>query len=321
MNEILKSLGQYGLIPVIKIDDVNNALPLAKALCAGGLPVAEITFRTSCAKEAIEIITREIPNMLVGAGTVLTCEQAEDAIQAGAKFIVSPGINPKVVKYCLDRGIPITPGCSSPTDIETALELGLDVVKFFPAEAAGGLDMIKAMSAPYGGVKFIPTGGINEKNLLTYLKFDKVLACGGSFMVKDEYIKNGEFDKITELTKEAVSLMYGFELLHIGVNTQNEAECKIYANLLGTMFNFKQRETSGAIFSGEYFEIMKKPFLGTHGHIAISTNTIERAVPHFERMGIKFDQDNIKYDDKGKLTTAYFAGEYFGFAMHLIQKK
>lgn len=321
MNQILTSLGQYGLIPVIKIDDVDNALPLAKALCAGGLPVAEITFRTSCAKEAIEIITREIPNMLVGAGTVLTCEQAEAAIQAGAKFIVSPGINPKVVQYCIDRDVPITPGCSSPTDIETALELGLDVVKFFPAEAAGGLDMIKAMSAPYGNVKFIPTGGINEVNLLTYLKFDKVLACGGSFMVKDDYIKNGEFDKITALTKAAVSLIHGFELRHLGVNAPNETECRKYANLLSAMFNFPQRETAGAIFCGDYFEIMKTPFLGMNGHIAIATNFIERAVTYFERMGLEFDQENIKYDEKGKMTTAYFAGEYFGFAMHLIQKK
>lgn len=321
MNGILTQLGEYGIIPVIKIDDVNNALPLAKALCAGGLPVAEITFRTSCAKDAIATITREIPNMLVGAGTVLTCEQADDAAAAGAKFIVSPGFNPKVVRHCKEKGIPITPGCSSPTDIEAAIELGLEVVKFFPAEAAGGLEMIKAMSAPYGNMKFIPTGGINEKNILSYLQFDKVLACGGSFMVRDEYIKNGEFDKITELTREALSIIYGFELIHIGVNSKNEAECRAHVNLISTMFNLKPRETATAIFCGKYFEFMKNPFLGTNGHIAVGTNFADRAIRYFERMGFKFNYDEVKYDEKGKVTVAYFAGEYFGFALHLIQKQ
>jgi len=258
MNKILETLGDYGIIPVIKIDDDSNALPLAKALFAGGLPVAEITFRTAFAKKAIEIITREIPDMLVGAGTVLTCEQVDNAIQAGAEFIVSPGINPKVVKYCIERGITIIPGCSSPTDIETALELGLDVVKFFPAEAAGGLEMIKAMAAPYGSVKFIPTGGINESNILSYLKFDKVLACGGSYMVKDEYIRNGEFDKITALTKQAVELMLGFEIKKIGVNREEK--------LL------------------DFFEYSEKPY------IEIQTNFPKRANAYCQRMGI---EDNL----------------------------
>ena len=320
MNDILTLLGKHGLIPVIKIDSVDYALPLAKALCAGGLPVAEITFRTNCAKEAIEIITKEIPNMLVGAGTILTCDQAQAAISAGAKFIVSPGINPKVVKYCIDEGIAVTPGCSSPTDIETALDLGLDAVKFFPAEAAGGLDMIKALAAPYGNLKFIPTGGINETNLTAYLKFDKILACGGSFMIKDEYIKTGEFDKITALTKNALSVMFGFELKHLGINSPDEGECRKYADLITAMFNFQQKESKGGIMCGDYFEFMKSPYLGTYGHIGIGTNTIYRAVPYFERMGIKFNPDAIKYDDKGNMTAAYFKDEFFGFAVHLVQK-
>ncbi|MDD7300875.1 MAG: bifunctional 4-hydroxy-2-oxoglutarate aldolase/2-dehydro-3-deoxy-phosphogluconate aldolase, partial [Eubacteriales bacterium] len=182
MNEILKKIGLYGIVPVVKIDDVDKAVPLAKALCDGGLPVAEITFRTKCAAEAIKRITTEFPQMLVGAGTVLTTDQADEAVAAGAKFIVSPGLNPKVVAHCQKIGVPITPGCSNPSDIEAALELGLDVVKFFPAEAAGGLPMIKAMSAPYGNLKFMPTGGLNESNILDYLKFNKILACGGSYM-------------------------------------------------------------------------------------------------------------------------------------------
>ena len=158
MNAVLTEISKLGIVPVVALDDAKDARPLAKALCAGGLPVAEVTFRTAAAEEAIRIMASEFPDMLIGAGTVLTCEQVDKAVNAGAKFIVSPGLNPTVVKYCVDKDIPVTPGCSSPSDIERALELGLEVVKFFPAEAAGGLKMIKAMSAPYGKVKFMPTG-------------------------------------------------------------------------------------------------------------------------------------------------------------------
>jgi 2-dehydro-3-deoxyphosphogluconate aldolase / (4S)-4-hydroxy-2-oxoglutarate aldolase len=184
-------------------------------LKAGGLPVAEITFRTDAAEEAIRRISNEVPDILLGAGTVLTTEQAEKAIKAGAKFIVSPGLNPEVVTYCLDRDIPIAPGVSNPTDIEAAFKLGLKVLKFFPAEAFGGLKTLKAMSAPYGMMRFIPTGGINSKNLNKYLAFDKVLACGGSWMVGADLISAENFDKITALTKDAVAtIMFGAELYY-----------------------------------------------------------------------------------------------------------
>lgn len=205
MKSIVERIASIGIVPVIKIEDVEKAVPLAKALSQGGIPVAEVTFRTAQAEEAIARISKELPNMLVGAGTVLTTEQVDKAVNAGAKFIVSPGLNPKVVKYCVDKGITIMPGCMTPSEIEQAIEFGLDLVKFFPAEAAGGIKMIKAMSAPYGNIKFMPTGGINEDNMNDYLSFKKVIACGGSWMVKEDYIKNGEFDKITELSKRAVS--------------------------------------------------------------------------------------------------------------------
>ncbi|MBQ6846970.1 MAG: bifunctional 4-hydroxy-2-oxoglutarate aldolase/2-dehydro-3-deoxy-phosphogluconate aldolase, partial [Oscillospiraceae bacterium] len=178
MNEVLKQIGAYGVVPVVKIDNVEDALPLGKALIDGGLPVAEVTFRTAAAEEAIRAMADAYPEMLIGAGTVLTTEQVDKAVAAGAKFIVSPGLNPKVVSYCVEKNIPITPGCSNPSDIEAAIELGLDVVKFFPAEACGGLAAIKAMSAPYGAIKFMPTGGISEKNINDYLSFGKILACG-----------------------------------------------------------------------------------------------------------------------------------------------
>ena len=206
MNAVLEQISKIGIVPVVKIDNAADALPLAKALCAGGLPCAEVTFRTSAAAEAIKIMTDNFPSMCVGAGTVLNAEQVDAAVAAGAKFIVSPGLNPRTVKYCVEKNIPITPGTSSPSDIEQAIELGLDVVKFFPAEQSGGLAKIKAMAAPYTGIRFMPTGGINAKNLEDYLSCDKILCCGGSWMVKGDLVKAGEFDKIRELTAEVKKL-------------------------------------------------------------------------------------------------------------------
>lgn len=207
MNKILEQIEKIGIVPVVVLEEAKDAEPLAKALCEGGLPCAEVTFRTDAAEESIRIMTEKFPEMLVGAGTVLTTEQVNRAVEAGAKFIVSPGINPNVVRYCIQRGIPVTPGTANPSNIEIALELGLDVVKFFPAEPLGGLKMIKAMAAPYVGVKFMPTGGINATNVREYLAYDRILACGGSWMVKDDLIKAGDFAKITELTREAADIV------------------------------------------------------------------------------------------------------------------
>lgn len=320
MNEILKQIGSYGLVPVVKIAELDKAVPLAKALCDGGLPVAEITFRTACAKDAIAAISAAFPDMLVGAGTVLTVEQADQAIEAGAKFIVSPGLNLEVVKHCLGRGIPITPGCATPSEVDAAVAAGLDVVKFFPAEAAGGLEMINMMSGPYPNVKFIPTGGIGMDNLLEYLKNDKILAVGGSFMAKNDYIAAGEFDKITAGVKEALGIMYGFELKHLGVNCENEGKAKAAAALVESMFGFLPRETKGAVFGGDFFEFMKAPYLGTLGHVAIGTNFLGRAMEYFGRRGITFNTAELKVGADGKLRAAYFSEELFGFAFHLLQK-
>ncbi len=207
MNSVLEQFEKIGIIPVVVLDDAKDAEPLAEALCKGGLPCAEVTFRTEAAADVIRIMTEKYPDMLVGAGTVLTIEQANRAIDAGAKFIVSPGLNKKVVRYCINRGIPVTPGTANPSDIESALEEGLDVVKFFPAEPLGGLKMIKAMAAPYVGVKFMPTGGINASNVRDYLAYDRILACGGSWMVKSDLVKAGKFDEIEKLTREAADIV------------------------------------------------------------------------------------------------------------------
>lgn len=207
MNEVLSKIQEIGIVPVVVLNDAKDAAPLAKALCDGGLPCAEVTFRTDAAEESIRIMTEQFPEMLVGAGTVLTTDQVDRAAAAGARFMVSPGLNPKVVRHCVDRNILITPGCANPSDIEQALEYGLDVVKFFPAEPSGGLKMIKAMAAPYVGVKFMPTGGINQTNVKDYLAYDRILACGGSWMVKESLIHEGRFDEVKRLAEEAVKIV------------------------------------------------------------------------------------------------------------------
>ena len=207
MNAVLEQLSKFGVVPVVVLNDVKDAEPLAKALCQGGLPCAEVTFRTEAAEESIRLMTEQFPEMLVGAGTVLAVEQVDAAVGAGAKFIVSPGFDAEIVDYCLKNQIPVFPGCISPSEVAQAVKRGLKVVKFFPAEPAGGISMIKAMAAPYTGLKFMPTGGINAKNLEEYLSSDKIVCCGGSWMVKGELVKNGEFNKIRQLTEEARRLV------------------------------------------------------------------------------------------------------------------
>jgi len=319
VNEILEKIGELGIIPVVKIEKAEDALPLGKALMDGDLPIAEITFRTSAAEESIKTLTGELPNLLVGAGTVLTVGQVKKAVSAGAKFIVSPGFNPRVVDYCIKNSIPVTPGVNNPTQIEMALEREIEVVKFFPAEASGGLPLLKSMSAPYSGIKFIPTGGINLNNLTSYLANKKVHACGGSWMVKPELISSGNFSEITRLTREAISIMLGFEFAHLGINEENKDKALNSANLLSHLFYLPIKEGTSSIFAGSAFEVIKNRYLGEHGHIAIATNDIHRAIAYLKTKGISILPETAK-EDKGKLKAVYIDQEISGFAIHLLQK-
>lgn len=321
MNNVLQKLGGMGLVPVVKIDNAADAVPLARALVDGGLPVAEITFRTAAAEEAIRNIATNVPEVLLGAGTVLTVDQADRAIKAGARFIVTPGLSPAVVKFCTERSIPITPGIATPTEIQMALEHNLNVVKFFPADAFGGVKTLKALSAPFGTVQFIPTGGISAANLAEYILFPKVLACGGSWMVKDELIKQGKFAEITRLTREAVDIMLGFSLAHIGVNAKDATVSLAIAQQLATIFNQPLKEGSSSNFAGSGMEINKSKGLGTHGHIAIATNSIARACVWLENKGIAIDMNSAKKNPAGALVAVYLKDEIGGFAVHLLQKK
>ena len=321
MAAVLEELGKIGIVPVIRIDDPEKAVPLARALLAGGIPCAEITFRTEAGAEALRRICGEVPEILSGAGTVLTVEQADRAIAAGAKFIVSPGFNPRVVRHCIEKGVPITPGCSNPSDMEAALEAALDVVKFFPAEQSGGLDYIKAVSAPYPALKFMPTGGINAGNIVSYLACEKVLACGGSWMVPADRINAGDFDAITALCREAVARILGFSLAHVGINAAGEEDALKAARLFETLFGFTQKAGTSSVFAGEGIEIMKSPYLGKNGHIAIGTNSVKRGMTCLERRGFTFNAASAKTDSRGSIAAIYLNDEIAGFAVHFVQKK
>lgn len=320
MKTIIEKISTLGIVPVVKIDNIDTAIPLARALCEGRLPCAEVTFRTSEAEEAIRLMTKEFPKMLIGAGTVLTTEQVDRAIDAGARFIVSPGLNPKVVKYCLEKNIPIIPGTSNASDIESAIELGLDVVKFFPAEINGGIKAIKALAAPYTTVKFMPTGGVSKENLVEYLSFEKVIACGGSWMVDSALINAGNFDKIKSLTEQAVHTMLGFELAHIGINSENAETASSIANDFTELLGLPKKDGNSNIFCGTAIEVIKLPYLGKNGHIAIKTNSVIRARAYLESKGYEFLADTEKKNENGIPLTIYLKNEFGGFAVHLLQK-
>jgi 2-dehydro-3-deoxyphosphogluconate aldolase/(4S)-4-hydroxy-2-oxoglutarate aldolase len=318
MNKVLEQIGLHGIVPVVVINDAAHAGPLAEALLGGGLACIEVTFRTAAAQAAIGTIAKQYPDMLLGAGTVLTVDQVKSAVDLGSRYVVSPGLNRKVVEYCLANGIPVTPGVATPTEIESALDLGLEAVKFFPAEASGGLPYLKAIAAPYKKLKFIPTGGIDEANLLGYLKFPSVLACGGSWMVKAELIAGGKFDEIQRLTAQAVNVMLGFELRHVGMNTADGGSAGAVAQQLGTLLRLPVKDGTGSLFVGSQFEVLKRMYLGTHGHLAIGTHFIDRAIAYLEARGVKTRPDTRNEKD-GRLLSVYLDMEVGGFALHLLQ--
>ena len=273
MNDVIQKIYDIGIVPVIAIDDADKAVPLAKALVKGGLPAAEVTFRTAAAEEAIKRIVAEVPEMLVGAGTVLTKEQADRAIAAGVKFIVSPGFNPEITKYVIDKGMLMMPGTATPGEMEQAMSMGLDVVKFFPAEQNGGVAKLKSVAGPYTNLRWMPTGGVNANTML------------------------------------------GFEVKHIGINTENAEEAMKAAKLFELMFGFDVSEGNSSIFCGSRaIEIMKKQYLGKNGHIAIGTNTLPRAIAYFKSRGFEFNEETASPK------AIYFKDEIAGFAVHLVQK-
>ena len=319
-NPVLERVYEIGIIPVIAFNSVDEALPLCKALSDGGLPAAEVTFRTACAEECIRLIHKEMPDMLLGAGTVLTKDQVDRAIDAGASFIVAPGFDPNVTQYVIDKGCLAMPGTATAGEMQQAMNMGCEALKFFPAEANGGVGMLKNIGGALKTAKWMCTGGINAKNVNDYLAYPQIFAVGGTWMCKSDKIKAGAWDEITAMSREAVDTMLGLELGHIGINCADEAEAAKTAEVLGSLLSMAVKPGNSSIFVGKKeFEIMKKPGRGTHGHIAIGTNNVDRAIYHLGRRGVKFDMDS-KVVKNGKTTAIYMADEIAGFAIHLVQK-
>lgn len=321
VSDIIMQIEQIGIVPVIKLEQSEKAVMLANALRMGGINCAEVTFRAKNADGVIKDMLAAFPDMIVGAGTVLSIEQARAAVDAGAKFIVAPGFNPAVAKFTLEKGVPFIPGVASPTEIEQVMELGLRHVKFFPAVLTGGVDYIKAVSAPYPEMRFMPTGGIDEENIIDFLSYEKVFACGGSWMVQQEHIANDMWGTITGLSRTLINKILGFELAHVGINCVDNVSATAVANLFGTAFGFANAEGTSSIFSSNGIEIMKSIYLGKNGHIAIKTNSMTRALYNLKLRGFDPDESALKYDNKGKLVAAYLKQDFGGFAVHIVQKK
>ena len=317
--DVLKRMAACGIVPVVVLDNADDAVPTAKAMLQGGIDIMEITFRTAAAADSIRNVSKEVPEMLVGAGTVITLDQCKLAVECGAKFIVAPGYDEEVVSWCCENGIPVTPGCVTPTEIMAALKHGLKVLKFFPANVYGGLAAVKALAGPFGGVKFIPTGGVNQANLAEFIVSPHIHAVGGSWVCPKKDIAEHNFEKITALCAASRKEVLGFEVAHVGVNTDDADASLSVVEGLQKCFGFAPKLGNSSNFAGTGIEVMKTQYLGTNGHLAIRTNKIEAAVAELERNGFEFDMDTAKY--KGdRLNTVYLKGEFGGFACHLLQK-
>ena len=317
--DVLSRLAAAGVVPVVVLDKAEDAVPTAKAMAAGGIDVMEITFRTAAAADSIRAVAAEVPEMLVGAGTVMNLEQCKLAVECGAKFIVSPGYDEEIVAWCVENGVAVTPGCVTPTEIMAALKHGLKVVKFFPANVYGGLSAIKALSGPFVGLKFIPPGGVNQQNLGEFVSNPSIHAVGGSWVCPKADIAAHNFDKITQLCAEARRGVMGFELAHVGVNCESADESLAVCEELEKAFDFEVKTGNSSNFASTGVEVMKSMYLGKNGHLAIRTNKIETAIAELEKRGFAVDMDTAKY--KGdRMVAVYLKNEIGGFAIHLLQK-
>ena len=319
MKTVSQRIHECAVVPVVVLDEAERAVPTARALLAGGIDVMEITFRTEAAAESIRKVSEDCPDMLVGAGTVCSVHQCETAVEAGAKFIVSPGLSQDVVRWCLERDITVLPGCVTPSEIMTAMAMGLKVVKFFPANIYGGLAAMKSLAAPFVGIRFMPTGGVSVQNVGEFVAAPFVHAVGGSWVCSKADIAEGNYEKISRLRREARSAALGFEVAHIGINAMDAEAASELSQQLKDAFSFPEKEGNSSVFSSTEIEIMKKPYLGEKGHIAIRTNNVEIAVAELEKKGYVIQKDTTKYKNN-RITAVYLKQEFGGFAVHLLQK-
>ena len=317
--DTLKRIENCGIVPVVVLDRTEDAVPTANALFEGGVDVMEITLRTQAAMDSIRRVAEECGEMCIGAGTVITLEQCKQAVEAGAQFIVSPGFITEIVEWCTGNDIAVVPGCVTPTEISRALAFGVKVLKFFPANVYGGLPAMKALAGPFGDVKFIPTGGISDKNLAEYVSAPFVHSVGGSWLCAKPDIQSGNYDKITSLAAEAVKTVLGFEFAHIGINCESADDSLGVCRLFDSAFGTGVKEGASSNFASSAIEVMKSKYLGINGHIAIKTANIGRAVTALDRKGFEIDMETAKY--KGEhMIAVYLRQPFGGFAVHLLQK-
>lgn len=319
MQSLIEQISNIGILPVIRIDDPLDTLPMIDALAKGGIDSAEITFRSEYAAQAIKDIATTYPHILVGAGTVLTIEQAQAAKDAGAKFIVTPGFSDEVVTWCINNDILILPGVSTATEIEKALHYGLKTVKFFPAESSGGAKRIKDLSAPYSMMKFIPTGGIDQTNMHDYLSLPCVEAIGGSFMLPQTLVDQKNWDAITACTQDTIKSLLNYRLIHIGINNNSKEDATKSAIMLSNLFGFKLYEKPKSVFAGEGFEFLHSKGPGENGHIGLYTPYPEKALYQLAKAGIHALPETITRNKKtNRINFAYLDLEISGFKFHLI---
>lgn len=317
---IMEKIHRTGFVPVVALKDVRKAAGLAGALVQGGIPVIEVTYRTQEASDCIREIREKCPEILVGAGTILTVDQVIQAVESGAMFIVSPGFNEEVVSYCIGHDIPVIPGVSNPSEIQKAVQMGLKVLKLFPAEPLGGLDAINFMAAPFPGVQFLPAGGIVMDNLGEYLSNPNVFACAGGFVARANMIEAEDWEGIKTLCEQAVRAALGFEFAHVGINCDTQERAEYCAAFLMQNLDQTGKEGNSSIFIDNRIELMKKPFHGAHGHLGFYTNCVERALYQMERRGCKISESTIRYDEKGRMQSAYLQDEVNEFAVHVVRR-
>lgn len=318
--DTLEKIKLAGIVPVVVIDKTDDALPTAKALLEGGLNVMEITMRTEAGLESIRRVKEFFKDdMVVGAGTVLTLQKCEECVEAGAEFIVCPGFDEEIVRWCVNNGVPVTPGCVTPSEIMKALKYDVKVIKYFPANVYGGLAGMKGLHGPFSMVTFVPTGGINMENLSEYAAQPYVHAAGGSWLCDKADIASGNFEKITRTVQQSIQKMLGFELAHIGINSSDDREAEDTAKKFTEAFGFEYKPGASSIFAGTGVEVNRAPGIGSMGHIAIRTNNIGRAIYYLEKKGFSVDWSTAK-EKNGKMIAVYLKAEIGAFGIHLLQK-
>lgn len=318
--ECFEAIANLGILPVISLGDEEAGGPLADALAEGGIPAVEITLRSPGALAVIRRIRAHRPEMTILAGTVLAPEQADAAVEAGADGVVTPGFSAALVGHCRKQQIPVVPGCVTAAEIQSGMDYGLSVFKFFPAESCGGLEALTLFHGPFPGCSFIPTGGMTPDNIGSYLAKPFIAACGGSFMAPAADIAAGRWDAIRDSCRRCMDISLGIELAHVGINHENAESALAAAQRIGELFRLPVRPGNSSVFAGSAVEHMKSPFHGTHGHIGFSTRSVARALAWYRASGVAVREESIRRDAKGEPQSFYLAGEIGGFAVHLVRK-